>query len=133
MDTKTLPEPELRVGDDVELAGDSPRMLALKAAITRLADAAAPVLVHGETGTGKERVARQLHRSSRRGDGPFVPASRSLRKSAEFFVAATITCAGVIPAATMSAISACGPHGVLPSVPRAMVTPAALSFAKFRA
>ena len=35
------------------------------------------------------------------------------------------TWAGVMPDATMSAISTCGPHGVLPSVPSAMRTPAA--------
>ena len=62
-----------------------------------------------------------------------VPPSVSLRSSAAVRVAATITCAGVIPAATMSSISACGPHGVLPSVPSAIFTPAAFIFARLRA
>jgi hypothetical protein len=52
-----------------------------------------------------------------------VPVLAMRRNSAPFFVAATITCAGVIPAATMSSISTCGAHGVLPSVPSAIVTP----------
>jgi sigma-54 dependent transcriptional regulator, acetoin dehydrogenase operon transcriptional activator AcoR len=38
----------------------------------RLLDADIPVLVQGETGTGKEVVARELHRRSRRADAPFV-------------------------------------------------------------
>ena len=70
MDTRTLPERTLQMV--AELDGDSPPMLALKAAIVRLAPADAPVLVHGETGTGKEQVARQLHRLSARAAGPFV-------------------------------------------------------------
>jgi transcriptional regulator of acetoin/glycerol metabolism len=38
----------------------------------RLLDADIPTLLQGETGTGKERVARELHRRSARGSGPFV-------------------------------------------------------------
>ena len=38
----------------------------------------------------------------------------------------------VIPAATMSSISTCGAHGVLPSVPSAIVTPASDSFFRLR-
>lgn len=38
----------------------------------RLLDADIPTLLQGETGTGKERVARELHRRSSRASGPFV-------------------------------------------------------------
>ena len=58
------------------LVGDSPPMRTLKARIERVASTPLPVLLTGETGTGKEIVARVVHeRSGRR--GPFV-ARRSL-------------------------------------------------------
>ncbi|HET8818908.1 MAG TPA: nitrogen regulation protein NR(I) [Xanthomonadaceae bacterium] len=54
------------------LLGTSPAMRALFRSIGRLAQAPLSVLVTGETGTGKELVARALHRESPRADGPFV-------------------------------------------------------------
>lgn len=53
------------------LLGDSPRMQDLRRQIAALAPAAVDVLVHGETGAGKEVVARSLHAQSGR-TGPFV-------------------------------------------------------------
>jgi two-component system nitrogen regulation response regulator GlnG len=55
-----------------ELVGDSPPMRELFRAIGRLAQAPLSVLVTGETGTGKELVARALHRESPRARKPFV-------------------------------------------------------------
>ena len=55
-----------------ELIGDTPAMRALFRSIGRLAQAPLSVLVTGETGTGKELVARALHRESPRARGPFV-------------------------------------------------------------
>ena len=55
-----------------ELIGDTPAMRALFRSIGRLAQAPLSVLVTGETGTGKELVARALHRESPRVRGPFV-------------------------------------------------------------
>jgi DNA-binding NtrC family response regulator len=40
--------------------------------IARLSSSELPVLFHGETGAGKELIARTLHRRSKRRDGPFV-------------------------------------------------------------
>ena len=59
------------VGGDA-LIGDAPAMQQLFRAIGRLAQAPLSVLVTGETGTGKELVARALHRESPRARGPFV-------------------------------------------------------------
>jgi len=55
-----------------ELIGDTPAMRALFRAIGRLAQAPLSVLVTGETGTGKELVARALHNESPRSRKPFV-------------------------------------------------------------
>ncbi|WP_305805077.1 sigma 54-interacting transcriptional regulator, partial [Stenotrophomonas sp. YIM B06876] len=55
-----------------QLIGDTPAMRALFRAIGRLAQVPLSVLVQGETGTGKELVARALHRESPRARGPFV-------------------------------------------------------------
>ncbi|MGY6518063.1 MAG: nitrogen regulation protein NR(I) [Lysobacteraceae bacterium] len=54
------------------IIGESPAMAELFRAIGRLAQVPLNVLVTGETGTGKELVARALHRESPRADGPFI-------------------------------------------------------------
>src|SRR5205814_1193174 len=54
------------------IAGDSPAMARVNDLIRRVAGTDATVLIHGETGTGKELVARALHAASARRDGPFV-------------------------------------------------------------
>ncbi|POR49362.1 Fis family sigma54 specific transcriptional regulator [Paraburkholderia eburnea] len=59
-------------GADV-LVAESETMRALLKEVDTFADCETTVLVHGETGTGKERVAELLHRkNSRYGMGPFV-------------------------------------------------------------
>jgi DNA-binding NtrC family response regulator len=57
-------------GELDRLLGQSSAMSVLRERVSRAADAAAPVLVVGERGTGKELVARALHRLSPRADGP---------------------------------------------------------------
>ena len=54
------------------LVGNAPAMRALFRAIGRLAQVPLSVLVTGETGTGKELVARALHRESPRAARPFI-------------------------------------------------------------
>jgi two-component system response regulator HydG len=54
------------------LVGSGPAMQALQKAIDSVARSEAPVLVHGETGVGKELVARTIHARSARGPQPFV-------------------------------------------------------------
>jgi len=57
---------------DSELIGESSAIRETRALIPKLARSQAPVLVTGETGTGKELVARLIHEQSQRREGPFV-------------------------------------------------------------
>jgi two-component system, NtrC family, response regulator HydG len=50
-----------------------PKMAAVLEIIERVADSPITVLITGESGTGKDLLARALHFSSRRRDGPFIP------------------------------------------------------------
>jgi len=50
----------------------SPAWRTMMAWVRRIAPTSLPVVVHGESGSGKERVARALHELGPRGDGPFV-------------------------------------------------------------
>ena len=59
-------------GERFGICGTSPAMHALFHRLARVAEADAPVLIGGETGTGKELVAHAIHRLSRRGGGPMV-------------------------------------------------------------
>jgi two-component system, NtrC family, response regulator HydG len=65
------------VPDDAELIGPGPAMGALHTVIDRVAMSSAPVLITGETGVGKELVARAVHRRSDRRDRPFVAVNTS--------------------------------------------------------
>ncbi|WP_020205649.1 MULTISPECIES: sigma-54-dependent transcriptional regulator [Cupriavidus] len=58
---------------EARLTGHSPAIERLRRLIADLADTAANVLIHGETGTGKELVARCLHEASARHARHFVP------------------------------------------------------------
>jgi two-component system, NtrC family, C4-dicarboxylate transport response regulator DctD len=59
----------------IPLSGSSRSVEALRAAIQRLADAEVDVLIEGETGAGKEAVARAIHNAGRRRLHPFVTVS----------------------------------------------------------
>ena len=54
------------------LVGESPAIAELKAYLPKVARSRATVLVTGETGTGKERVAQAIHALSPRSSAPFV-------------------------------------------------------------
>ncbi len=60
-----------------ELIGDGPAMRALQTAIDRVSQSSAPVMVTGETGVGKELVARAIHARSARSHRPFVAVNTS--------------------------------------------------------
>jgi DNA-binding NtrC family response regulator len=57
------------------LVGTSPAMAAVRDLIRTAARAEVPVLIEGETGTGKEVVARAVHDLGPRAAGPFVPVN----------------------------------------------------------
>lgn len=61
-----------RDGIDAVMLGQSPAMESVKRILAQVADTSADVLVLGETGTGKEVVARCLHQFSARRSKPFV-------------------------------------------------------------
>jgi len=63
-----LPPPEASLA----LLGESPSIVRLRGVIDQIADAGMDVLIEGETGVGKEVVARALHNSGRRRVHPFV-------------------------------------------------------------
>ena len=66
-------EGEIRsTGQFVEIVGDSPVLKQVLEQVATVASSDATVLILGETGTGKELVARAVHRLSRRKDGPFI-------------------------------------------------------------
>ncbi|HEY7725541.1 MAG TPA: sigma-54 dependent transcriptional regulator [Anaeromyxobacteraceae bacterium] len=57
---------------DDEMLGDSPAMARLREEIAKVAPTNGRVLITGESGTGKELIAQEIHRQSRRSQGPFV-------------------------------------------------------------
>lgn len=58
-------------------AGESPAWKAVVDMLTLVSATSSPVLILGETGTGKEEAARLIHRLSPRSDGPFVAVNCS--------------------------------------------------------
>jgi DNA-binding NtrC family response regulator len=59
-------------GPEHEMLGESRPIRELRRLLTKLAPTESPVLIRGETGTGKELVARTLHMQSQRRNQPFV-------------------------------------------------------------
>lgn len=64
---RAMPRPELS-----DFVSASPAMKQFIRTVQRVADSDAPLLITGETGVGKERLARAIHNDSRRADGPFI-------------------------------------------------------------
>jgi two-component system response regulator PilR (NtrC family) len=57
------------------LIGSSPAMQQCKTMIAKLARSQAPVLVSGDSGSGKELAAKLIHELGPRADGPFIPVN----------------------------------------------------------
>lgn len=56
-----------------QLLGEAANMQTLRETIGKVARNQAPVFIHGESGSGKELVARLVHQMGARKDGPFMP------------------------------------------------------------
>jgi DNA-binding NtrC family response regulator len=67
-----LKDAVVRLEGTSEIYGESPAMREVRERIARVAPTQATVLITGETGTGKELVARAIHRNSPRSSKPFV-------------------------------------------------------------
>jgi DNA-binding NtrC family response regulator len=67
-----LKDAVVRLEGTSEIYGDSPAIGEVRERIARVAPTSATVLITGETGTGKELVARAIHRNSPRAAKPFV-------------------------------------------------------------
>ena len=72
LDNRRLTALSSEAGLELPLLGESRAIRALRATIAQIADARMDVLIEGETGTGKEAVARALHYGGRRRPQPFV-------------------------------------------------------------
>ncbi|WP_420409314.1 sigma-54-dependent transcriptional regulator [Hoeflea sp.] len=69
---REVTELKRRSGDPVELIGTSVAVSQLKQSIDRIAPTNSRVMILGPSGSGKELVARLIHRKSNRASGPFV-------------------------------------------------------------
>ena len=67
-----LKDAVVRLEGASEIYGDSASMQEVRERISRVAPTGATVLITGETGTGKELVARAIHRNSPRSSKPFI-------------------------------------------------------------
>lgn len=72
LDNRRLAALSSEAGLELPLLGESRAIRALRATISQIADARMDVLIEGETGVGKEAVARALHNGGRRRPHPFV-------------------------------------------------------------
>ena len=67
--------PSQERGGRYTILGESPAIRQLRATILKLARSQAPVYIAGESGSGKELVARMIHDKGPRGEQPFVPVN----------------------------------------------------------
>lgn len=66
---------EQKQGATTTITGESNAVKQLLKQIEKLAHSQAPVFIHGESGSGKERVAKMIHGQGSRAEAPFVPVN----------------------------------------------------------
>ena len=54
------------------------KLLKIKTLIKKIAPTSSRVMIYGESGTGKDIVAREIHRNSKYNDGPFIAINAAL-------------------------------------------------------
>jgi len=62
-----------RQSESKDIITESPCMLSLLETVKKIAVSGLPVLIYGESGVGKELIAKSIHNSSNKADGPFIP------------------------------------------------------------
>lgn len=72
---KTEKQAPQETAPDSPILGDSTQVKKLLVQIKKLARSQAPVYISGESGSGKELVAREIHRLGPRSEGPFIPVN----------------------------------------------------------
>lgn len=68
-------ELRIKLGGDFELIGKSAAIQEIRKTLEKVAPTGSRVLITGPAGAGKEIIARQLHKMSKRAEGPFVVAN----------------------------------------------------------
>jgi two-component system response regulator PilR (NtrC family) len=63
------------ISPEKRIVGDSEASEGIRTLIMRIGEVDCPVLITGETGVGKEVVARSIHQFSSRMVGPFIPVN----------------------------------------------------------
>ena len=75
---------ESKLFHSFDLVGESAEILKIKKTIEKLAAAESRILITGHTGTGKELVARKIHKNSSRADKPFVVFNAALLQETKY-------------------------------------------------
>ena len=79
LDARNTDDEEVEIEDlpESEMIGSSAGMVEIYKTLSKVAPTDATVIIQGETGTGKELIARMIHRFSSRAQQPFVPVDCS--------------------------------------------------------
>tara|TARA_B110000211_G_scaffold69550_1_gene80319 strand:- start:1999 stop:3366 length:1368 start_codon:yes stop_codon:yes gene_type:complete len=75
---------EKKLFHSFDLIGNSPELLKIEKTIEKLAAAESRILITGQTGTGKELVARKIHKNSSRSESPFVVFNAALLQEKKY-------------------------------------------------